>query len=58
MQFAKFLIAVFASLALGAALPSTPSQEVVKREPKVETQGASGNDDDDAIAYAWYAEDE
>ncbi|KAI0855891.1 hypothetical protein F4860DRAFT_494923 [Xylaria cubensis] len=76
MQFSTFLIAVFASVALGAAVPRSASEDgklythyfiiklsltttaVVAREPKVETQGASGSDDDDAIAYAWFAEDE
>jgi hypothetical protein len=29
-----------------------------RRSPSVEGAGKSGGDDDDAIAYAWYDEDE
>ncbi|KAI2642059.1 hypothetical protein GGS21DRAFT_486917 [Xylaria nigripes] len=58
MQFSTLLLAIFASSVIGAAVPRAPSNDVMRRGPEVEAQGASGNDDDDAIAYAWFSEDE
>lgn len=43
-------------LVVWVLIPSTAA--ISKRFPAVEGAGASGSDDDDAIAYAWYAEDE
>ncbi|KAI3328680.1 hypothetical protein F4824DRAFT_482654 [Ustulina deusta] len=58
MHFTKFLVLISASVVLGAAIARAPPRDVTGRTPEVEAQGASGNDDDDAIAYAWFAEDE
>ncbi|KAI0465718.1 hypothetical protein F4859DRAFT_519829 [Xylaria cf. heliscus] len=58
MQFAKFLLAVFASSAIGSSLRWGSNQDAARRTRAIESQGASGKDDDDAIAYAWFAEDE
>ncbi|EAQ89414.1 hypothetical protein CHGG_06033 [Chaetomium globosum CBS 148.51] len=43
-----------------AQLRSSPGATVGdhRRSPSVEGAGQSGGDDDDAIAYAWYDEDE
>ncbi|KAH7018386.1 uncharacterized protein B0I36DRAFT_368409 [Microdochium trichocladiopsis] len=46
-----------AAFTLAAALPTRQDIDT-KRSPSVETAGASGADDDDAIAYAWFAEDD
>ncbi|KAI0152984.1 hypothetical protein GGR57DRAFT_503117 [Xylariaceae sp. FL1272] len=58
MNFATFLLLTSASVILGASIVRGPRENVMRRTPEVESQGVSGQDADDAIAYAWFAEDD
>ncbi|TGJ78158.1 hypothetical protein E0Z10_g10598 [Xylaria hypoxylon] len=59
MQFSKLLILISASAAaLAGPVKDALSRDTMKRDPTVEAPGTSGSDDDDAISYAWFAEDE
>ncbi|KAI0381217.1 hypothetical protein F5Y04DRAFT_86027 [Hypomontagnella monticulosa] len=62
MHYVYFIIATLASVALGAVVQNAPESKAalstsVKRTPAIEKAGEWEDDDDDAIAYAWY-EDE
>ncbi|KAI1460527.1 hypothetical protein F4805DRAFT_454949 [Annulohypoxylon moriforme] len=60
MRSVAVLVALIASQTLGSVIPATMAKQgtVLKRAPEIEKAGASGTDDDDAIAYAWFTEDE
>ncbi|RYP48249.1 hypothetical protein DL768_005856 [Monosporascus sp. mg162] len=60
MRLTTLFLVVAASSALGLVAPGNKPEKspILKRLPEVEKAGASGADDDDAIAYAWFAEDE
>ncbi|RYP68193.1 hypothetical protein DL771_006793 [Monosporascus sp. 5C6A] len=60
MRLPKLYLIVAASSTLGHVAPASKSGKspILKRFPEAEKAGASEADDDDAIAYAWFAEDE